>query len=121
MICTAAKKSADCATKATATPKSVMIRQSAACTGFFTVMTPMAPDEDQQRRGDEDEDARRTSTVARDHDLSLRSRLGIFSRASFSLPWRPRNCSGTSSGSKCLGKMLRSCFEPVASSSRTPD
>ncbi len=43
MICTAARKSADCATKATATPISVMIKHSAAWTGFFTVMTPIAP------------------------------------------------------------------------------
>ena len=43
MICTAAKKSACWAMKATATPKSVVMRQIAACTGFFTVMTPTAP------------------------------------------------------------------------------
>src|SRR5580692_7619122 len=43
MICTAARKSADCATKATATPINVMIRHNAAWTGFFTVMTPIAP------------------------------------------------------------------------------
>jgi hypothetical protein len=43
MICTAARKSADWATNATATPKSVMIRESAACTGLRTEMTPRAP------------------------------------------------------------------------------
>ena len=43
MICTAARKSADCATNATATPKSVMMRLSAEWTGLRVASTPTAP------------------------------------------------------------------------------
>src|SRR5579863_6716306 len=43
MTCTAARKSADWATKATATPKSVMMRHSAECTGLREASTPTAP------------------------------------------------------------------------------
>ena len=43
MICTAARKSASCSMKSTATPKSVMTRLSAACTGLREVTTPTAP------------------------------------------------------------------------------
>ena len=61
MIWTAARKSADWATKATATPKSVMMRLSAECTGFFIAMTPTAPTRISSGGGREDERRRGTA------------------------------------------------------------
>ena len=43
MICTTATKWAPSATNCTATPNSVSTRPSAAWTGFFIAMTPIAP------------------------------------------------------------------------------
>src|SRR5258707_9301217 len=43
MICTAARKSASCSMKSTATPKSVITSARAACTGWAEMTTPTAP------------------------------------------------------------------------------
>src|SRR5664280_2779964 len=78
-------------------------------------------DEDQQRRGREDHDAR-PGVSDGDHERSReRRRLGIFLRALLNLACNPRWSSGTSSGWRCRGKTLRNCLEPVATSSRFSD